>query len=267
MPEQTIVPARFRFFIAPYLCPTYNSKVVTEDQKSASREALARNLEIVREKIAAAVTVRPADDITSPGDIRLVAVSKTFSAEITALAAEVGATDLGESRVQEGSAKIEQLGPIARWHMIGHLQKNKARQAVRYFDMIHSLDSYELAKKVSTASLAMGKKIDCLIELNSSGEAAKFGFDFEQLIPEAARIIELPGLNLCGLMTIGPLSEDVGQIKKAFEKTYDMYEAMKQNLGRQVKVLSMGMSGDFELAIECGSNMVRVGTGIFGHRA
>ncbi len=235
---------------------------MADDQEIGSRDQLAQNLRLINERIVSAAdrSGRQADDIT------LVAVSKTFPADLTALAVEAGVTDLGESRVKDGSAKIAELGPIAKWHMIGHLQSNKAKRAVEYFDMIHSLDSYELAQKVSGASVALEKRIDCLIELNSSGELAKYGYRFDQLLSEAEKISKLPGVNLCGLMTIGPLTRETEAIKKAFEKTNDMFEAMKQNLGEQVQFLSMGMSHDFEIAIACGSNMVRIGTAIFGRR-
>lgn len=234
-----------------------------DDRKEASPEELARNLKLIRGKITASA----AKAGRQPSDIKLVAVSKTFSTETTAWAAKIGVTDLGESRVQEGSAKIAELGPIARWHMIGHLQKNKAKLAVSCFDMIHSLDSYRLAQKVSDAALGFDRKIDCLIEVNCSGELAKFGYDFDQLLSEADKISKLHGIKLCGLMTIGPNTDDTGELKKAFDKTYNTYEVMRQNLGAQINVLSMGMSHDFQLAIECGSNMVRIGTAIFGRRA
>jgi pyridoxal phosphate enzyme (YggS family) len=177
-----------------------------------------------------------------------------------------GATDIGESRIQEATGKIDQLGPIVCWHLIGHLQSNKAKKAVRYFDVIQSLDSLNLADKVSKEADRLGKKVDCLIEMNSSGEESKFGFPPEATMKAAEQIIMLPGINLCGLMTIGPWTTNEGCIKKAFDFTRQTFEEMQRELGRRIRTLSMGMSSDYELAIECGSTMVRVGTAIFGVR-
>jgi len=195
-----------------------------------------------------------------------VAVSKTFPAEAVEAAVAAGATDIGESRIQEAAPKIDQLGAIARWHLIGHLQSNKAKKAVRYFDLIQSIDSVGLAEKVSEEAVRINKIIDCLIEMNSSGEESKFGFQPEETMPAADKIITLPGINLCGLMTIGPWTTNVGCIKKAFDFTRQTFDNMQTQLGMGITVLSMGMSSDHELAVECGSTMVRVGTAIFGAR-
>ncbi len=201
-----------------------------------------------------------------PMDITLVAVSKTFPAEAIQAAVAAGAADIGESKVQEAVKKIDRLGPIARWHLIGHLQSNKARRAVEYFDVIQSLDSVELAGKISREAADLNKRIDCLIEMNSSGEESKFGFPPESTLRAAEEIIALEGISLCGLMTIGPWTTNEGCIRKAFDFTRQMYDNMRQQLGPMITVLSMGMSSDYELAIECGSTMVRVGTAIFGAR-
>ena len=223
---------------------------------------IAANFRAVRAKIDQAARRAGRD----PREISLVAVSKTFPAEAIEAAVASGATDIGESRVQEGIGKIDRLGPIARWHLIGHLQTNKAKKAVQYFDLIHSLDSTSLAEKVSQEAVKLNKKIDCLIEMNSSGEESKFGFAPEETEPAAERIMALPGISLCGLMTIGPWTTNEGCIKKAFELTRRTFDNINRRLGSQIAVLSMGMSSDYELAIECGSTMVRVGTAIFGAR-
>jgi pyridoxal phosphate enzyme (YggS family) len=199
-------------------------------------------------------------------DITLVAVSKTFPAEMIEIAVAGGVTDIGENRVQEAAGKIERLGNIARWHLIGHLQSNKAAMAVRLFDMIQSLDSVPLAQKVSQAAEAQGKTIDCLIEVNSSGEATKFGLAPDDAIPVAEQVVVLPGIVLRGLMTIGPWTDDAGRIRQAFESTARLFDRMKTACGSSVDTLSMGMSGDFETAIRSGATMVRVGTAIFGGR-
>jgi len=201
-----------------------------------------------------------------PNEITLVAVSKTYPAEAIAVAVQSGITDIGESRVQEGLDKIETLGKMAVWHLIGHLQSNKAGKAVEHFDMIQSLDSMKIATKISQQAVKEGKRIACLIEMNSSGEDSKFGFPPEDTLVAAAKIAELPGIDLRGLMTIGPWTENESCVKKAFDFTRQTFESMRTELGDGISVLSMGMSSDYELAIGCGSTMVRVGTAIFGGR-
>jgi len=199
-------------------------------------------------------------------DITLVAVSKTFPAEMIETAVACGVTDIGENRVQEAAGKIERLGKIARWHLIGHLQSNKAAIAVRLFDMIQSLDSVPLAQKVSQAAVAQGRTITCLIEVNSSGETTKFGLPPDDVLPVAEQIVALPGISLRGLMTIGPWTNDRDRIRQAFASTARLFDRMKSGCGRQIDTLSMGMSGDFETAVRSGATMVRVGTAIFGGR-
>ena len=246
------------FFIARYDYLLYYHPIVEESQKAQ----IAANFIDVREKInrAAAKAGRSADEIV------LVAVSKTYPAEAISAAVSAGATDIGESRVQEGTDKIERLGNIARWHLIGHLQTNKARRAVECFDIIQSVDSLKLAEKISQNAVELTKTIDCLIEVNSSGEDSKFGLPPDSILSEAEKILALPGINLKGLMTIGPWTTNSGCVKKAFDDTRQLFDKMQDNLGKGIEVLSMGMSSDFELAIQCGSNMVRVGTAIFGQR-
>lgn len=223
---------------------------------------IAQNIEIVKAKITAAAR----KSNRNPDDITLVAVSKTFPPAVIPAAAAAGITDIGESRVQEGSAKIEELGPIVRWHLIGHLQTNKAGLAVKNFDMIQSVDSIKLAERISEQAVKVGKTIDCLVEVNSSGEESKFGFSPAEILMAAEQIAALPGINLKGLMTIGPWTTNEGCIKKAFDMTFQIFTRMQSALGEAFTTLSMGMSSDYELAIECGSTMVRVGTAIFGKR-
>ncbi len=223
---------------------------------------IAENIKLVRGKIDEAARRAGRD----PGGITLVAVSKTFPAEAIEAAVHAGITDIGESRVQEGLDKIETLGRIATWHLIGHLQSNKAKKAVEQFDMIQSVDSMKIAERISQQAKQMQDTIACLIETNSSGEDSKFGFPPETTLTAAASIADLPGIELRGLMTIGPWTENEGCIKEAFDSTRQMFESMRTELGDAISILSMGMSSDYELAIECGSTMVRVGTAIFGGR-
>lgn len=223
---------------------------------------IKENLKEVRKNIESAA--RKAG--RNAADITLVAVTKTFRAELIPTAIAAGVTDVGESRVQEGMAKIEQLGKIARWHLIGHLQSNKAAKAVACFDMIQSLDTIELAEKVSELAARDGKRIDCLIEINSSGEPDKFGMSPLVALQTADSFAALSGIRLRGLMTVGPLSDDIDMIKRAFEIGRAVFEKMKKAVGPEIEILSMGMSSDYELAIAYGSTMVRIGSAIFGTR-
>ncbi len=223
---------------------------------------IAENIKAVKDRIKQAADRSGRD----PEGITLVAVSKMFPAEVIEPAVAAGVADIGESRVQEGTDKIKLLGKIARWHMIGHLQSNKAAPAVRHFDMIQSIDSVRLAEKVSQQAVSYDKTIDCLIEVKSSSEESKYGFLPVDVLTAAEQIEKLPGINLCGLMTVGPWVTDEGRVKKAFDLTREIFENMKESLGPKIKILSMGMSSDYRLAIECGSTMVRVGAAIFGKR-
>jgi len=201
-----------------------------------------------------------------PEEIALVAVSKTFPAEIVKAAVEYGMTELGESRLQEAEPKIEKLGDIATWHMIGHLQTNKAKRAVELFPIIQSLDSMRLAEELDKRAANIDKKIDCLIEINSSGEESKYGFHPDKTMTALSRFKEYKHLNLRGVMTIGPLVDETKKIRRAFQLTRSLFEKGREIVGDKFNILSMGMSSDFELAIAEGSNMVRIGTAIFGLR-
>ncbi len=175
---------------------------------------------------------------------------------------------LGENRVQEAREKIEKLGNIARWHLIGRLQTNKAKYAVKLFDLIHSVDNIELARELDKQAAKAGKVQDVLIEVSIAGEAAKAGVamqDVTTLVREAAK---LKNISIKGLMTMPPYSENPEDSRPFFRKLRDLAEAMiKEDMPSvSMKELSMGMSGDFEVAIEEGATMVRVGTAIFGER-
>lgn len=225
-------------------------------------EYIKENLRAVNARIAAAAkkSGRSAEEIT------LVAVSKTHPAEVIKAAVEYDASDIGESRIQEAEPKISSLGGIARWHMIGHLQTNKVKKAVRIFDMIQSVDSMKLAEEISRQAGEINKSVDCLIELNSSGEESKYGVRPDKLINFLKRAYSLENINVAGLMTIGPFVEDEDLIRAAFRLTRELFLKGREIVGESFSTLSMGMSDDFEIAIEEGSTMVRVGTAIFGPR-
>jgi pyridoxal phosphate enzyme (YggS family) len=200
-----------------------------------------------------------------PGEIKLVAVSKTVEPARIKEAIEAGASILGENYVQEAQKKIEEIGQTVSWHFIGHLQSNKSKYAVRLFDMIHSLDSIPLAEELNRRAEQAGRKLRVLIEVNLSGEETKFGTDEEKILNLAKRVLQLDHLSLEGLMTMPPYFDSPEMSRPYYVKLREMKERLVKE-GIPVADLSMGMSNDFEIAIEEGATYVRVGTAIFGAR-
>jgi pyridoxal phosphate enzyme (YggS family) len=219
------------------------------------------NLLKVRERIERAAQKAGRD----PKEIKLVAVSKTVEVARIKEAIEAGASILGENYVQEAQKKIEALGKPVSWHFIGHLQSNKAKYAVRLFDAIHSIDSIPLAEELNRRVEEPDRVIGVMIEVNLSKEATKFGTDEERVLNLAKKIQHLKHLSLEGLMTMPPYFDSP-------EMSRPYYVALRELKGRMIKEgiplkeLSMGMSNDFEIAIEEGATYVRVGTAIFGPR-
>ena len=201
----------------------------------------------------------------SPDEIRLVAVTKNFSPELINRAVDLGIKEIGENRVQEAMSKFDQVRSGVVWHMVGHLQRNKVKKALEIFDMIQSLDSERLAKEISKRCK---KRVPVLIEVNTSGEATKFGIEPAQLSELVALILSLKNLDLQGLMTIGPgwAITDPEASRPCFRLLGDLKKKIEDDFGLGLPILSMGMSSDFEVAIEEGSTMIRVGTAIFGPR-
>lgn len=200
-------------------------------------------------------------------DVTLVAVTKTVPAEVVAEAVALGVVDLGENRVQEAEAKIVAVGRGGvRWHLIGHLQSNKAARAVALFDRIHSVDDLALAEAVGRRAVAAGRRVAALIEVNVSAEASKFGVAESGLAALAERVAGIEGLALDGLMTVGARVDRPEQARSAFARLRRLRDETSARLGIALPELSMGMSGDFEVAVEEGSTMVRVGTALFGPR-
>ncbi len=227
------------------------------------RASLRGRLEEIRGRIARA-TARSGRE---PGAVTLVAVTKTVPPEAIAAALELGIADLGENRVQEAEGKIAVLGrQAARWHLIGHLQRNKAARAVELFDRVHGVDSLELAEALSRRARSAGLRLPVMIEVNVSGEASKFGVAPGSLLELTEKVAGLEGLSLDGLMTVGAPVERPADARGDFERLRALRDATAARIGRPLPHLSMGMSGDFEVAIEAGSTMVRVGTAIFGPR-
>ena len=216
-------------------------------------EDLQANCERILDRIATAAqrAGRCADDIT------LVAVSKTVAPERLDEALRLGISVLGENRVQEAKAKIPLVSGRARWHMIGHLQSNKARDAVELFELIHSVDSVKLAGELNKWAEHAGKAQPVLLEVNVAGDASKFGIKPEDLAATLTEIRRLPRLEVRGLMTMPPLGKDPRPFFRQLRELRDATGLLE---------LSMGMSHDFEVALEEGATMVRVGTAIFGPR-
>jgi len=197
-------------------------------------------------------------------DIKLVAATKQVPPELIIEAVNAGLTDIGENRVQEAASKFDALkGYDIKWHMIGHLQTNKVKPALDIFSVIQSVDSERLADEISKRAQ---RPVEVFIEVNTSGEESKHGVAPEGALALAKHAASLPNIELAGLMTVGPLTEDAALARKSFRTLKELFNAIKVlNLPSvKLKYLSMGMSGDFELAIEEGSNLVRIGRALFG---
>jgi pyridoxal phosphate enzyme (YggS family) len=200
-----------------------------------------------------------------PEEIKLVAVSKTVETDRIKEAIEAGVTILGENYVQEAQKKIEEIGRPVSWHFIGHLQSNKAKYAIRLFDLIHSLDSVPLAEELNRRAEQADRVMKAMIEVNLSKEATKFGADEEKVLSLAKRIQNLNHLSLEGLMTMPPYFDSPEMSRPYYIALRELKERMAKE-GIPMKELSMGMSNDFEIAVEEGATYVRVGTAIFGPR-
>ena len=226
---------------------------------------ISDNLKRVIDRIAAAAERAG----QSAADISLVAVSKTRSVAEIEEAIEAGISILGENRVQEAYPKILQVRLPAQWHMVGHLQTNKAKRALELFELIHSVGSLHLAEALSRCAGNLGCDANVLIQVNTSGEPSKFGVDPDGALDLVGAASELPGIKVRGLMTIGAFLPDPEDVRPCFVRLRGLRERVEQaRMGNvEMDYLSMGMTGDFEVAIEEGANMVRIGTAIFGHRA
>lgn len=225
---------------------------------------VAQHLREVRERIESACARAGRD----AADVRLLAVTKTHPRQAVDEAVAAGMTLFGENRVQEAQAKYDGLDGV-ELHLIGHLQRNKAKLVPGLFSWVESIDSFTTAEALSRRCDAAGTGCSVLLQLNSSHEASKSGYaDPEQLLDEAARIAELPAIALRGVMTIGPFTDDVAAISHAFAATRDAYERLARALpSAPVDTLSMGMSDDFEVAIGEGSTEIRLGSVLFGARS
>ena len=243
--------------------PEARASVLSEERKNILRA----NYENILEGIARAAERSG----RSAEDIELVAVTKTVPVDIINYAISLGARHIGENRVQELASKYDLLDKPEGLSVsvIGHLQSNKAKRAVEMAGMIQSVDSVHIAEEISKRACECGKVMPCLIEINIGGEQSKSGVPIERAEELICAAAELPSIRVCGLMTIPPADADDKQLRKYFEEIYKFYvdnRRKKSNNNIEMKFLSMGMSSDYRTAIECGSNMVRIGTYIFGAR-
>ena len=204
----------------------------------------------------------------SPQEVTLIAVSKTKPLFMLEEAYEAGARDFGENKVQEILEKHPKMPEDARFHMIGHLQRNKVKQVLPHAVLIHSVDSYRLAEQISQEAGKLGITAKILLEVNVAKEESKFGMMPEDVEEMAGQIAALPHLQIEGLMTIAPFVDDPEKNRPVFRKLYQLsVDIKKKNIDNvNMSVLSMGMTGDYQVAVEEGSTMIRVGTGIFGAR-
>ena len=203
-----------------------------------------------------------------PKDVTLIAVSKTKPIEMIEEAMEAGARVFGENKVQELCDKYEQLPKDLHWHLIGHLQRNKVKYIVDKAELIHSVDSLKLAEEISKESLKKNVEVNILIEVNVAEEESKFGVSVEETPALVEEIAKLPGIHIQGLMTIAPYTTDPEENRPVFRTLKKLaVDIKKKNIDNVcMDVLSMGMTGDYQVAVEEGATLVRVGTGIFGER-
>jgi PLP dependent protein len=224
---------------------------------------ISANLNRVRQRISAACARVGRDAAT----IELVTVSKGQPAEVVCAAAELGLSLFGENRVQEAKAKIGLCPGRLRWHLIGHLQSNKCRDAVNFFAMIQSVDSLALAREINKWAETSAKTMPVLIEVNVAGEASKFGYAPEKVLAELKEINALPKIEVHGLMTVAPYTQEAEKVRPVFRRLRELKGQCEDLLGASLPYLSMGMSGDFEVAVEEGATMIRLGSAVLGPRA
>ncbi len=227
-----------------------------------SETDISANVKRVRERMAGACARAGRE----AGSVTLVTVSKGHPAETVCAAAAAGLTLFGENRVQEGRAKIGQCPGRLQWHLIGHLQSNKSRDAVNLFGMIQSVDSLALAREINKWAEKAARTMPVLLEVNVAGESSKFGYAPEEVLGELKEVNALPRIEVHGLMTVAPFAPDPEKVRPVFRKLRELKGQCEELLGAPLAQLSMGMSGDFEVAVEEGATMIRLGSAILGAR-
>lgn len=225
---------------------------------------IKENLDEVKEKIGIAA----AKSGRKPEEITLIAVTKTLSVDVINAAMALEITDIGENKVQEVMDKYEHIINDPKWHLIGHLQTNKVKYIVDKVSLIHSVDSLRLAEEISKRCEKAERTMEILIQINVAEEETKFGIQRDEVFELVESVSKLPNLKIKGLMTIAPNTDDEEELRKYFREMKDIFETLKKTMYNRTDMtyLSMGMTNDYELAIEEGANMVRIGTGIFGAR-
>lgn len=237
--------------------------LVTRTEEWKSFLIVRENLLRVRKQVEAAAKRAGRD----PRTVKLVVVTKTIPIDVIREALAAGVTAVGENRVQELLDKQQQLPPEVEWHLIGHLQTNKVKYIVDKVHLVHSLDSWHLAREISRRAQERGSTVQVLVQVNISGEQTKYGLPPGEVREFITDVLQLPGINVRGLMTIAPLVRDPEEARPIFRELYQMAGLLKQDLPKvQLDYLSMGMSNDFTVAVEEGANIIRVGSAIFGPR-
>jgi pyridoxal phosphate enzyme (YggS family) len=228
-------------------------------------ERLERALPEFREQLARACGRAGRSDADS---ITVVAVTKGHPLEATLAARDAGLQVVGENRVQEAQAKWEVTGDLGlTWHLVGHLQRNKVRQALKVFDLIHSVDSLRLAAAIDKEAEQLGRRASVLVQVNASGEESKYGFSVDGALGPIAEICGLENIRVEGLMTMAPFTADQKLLRETFRRTRALLDRCRHDIERfEGRHVSMGMTNDFEIAVEEGSTMVRIGTALFGER-
>ena len=224
--------------------------------------SFAENLDSIQQRIRAACARAGRDE----NSVTLLAVSKTHPPETIRAAVDAGQLLFGENKIQEAKAKIPLCPSRARWQFIGHLQSNKVRDAVELFEMIQGVDSLAIAQEISKRAEQAAKTLPILLEVNVAGEGSKFGYAPEKLLAELTALNALPRIEIHGLMAIPPFAPVPEKARPYFQKLRELKLQCEKILGAPLPHLSMGMSGDFEVAIEEGATIVRVGTALFGER-
>jgi len=236
---------------------------MTQSTTVPYRERLAETLPALEERIETAVSRAGRERVS----VRLIAVTKSHPVEAVEAALQAGLTDLGENRVSELESKVHHFGcDTVTWHMIGHVQSRKASRVTAVADVVHSLDSTKLAGKLSRAAVDEGRTLHALVQVNTSGEEAKYGLSTAEAEDRVAEMAELGGLRIVGLMTMAPFVDDEAVLSRAFRRLRELSERLRSGgvgLGAE---LSMGMTNDLDIAIREGSTMVRIGTALFGER-
>jgi len=224
---------------------------------------IAENLAQIQQRISVACERSG----RSPKEVQLVAVGKKFTAQVIKEAADCGLNLFGENRVQEAKIKIPDCPGHLRWHFIGNLQTNKCKDAVALFDMLHAVDSLHLAEELNKRCEQLAKVMPVLLEVNVSGEGSKHGFTPKDAIEATQAFFDFPKLELHGLMTMAPFSRQAESTRPYFRKLRELKNDCEEKLGAPLPELSMGMSGDYEIAIEEGATLIRLGTTLFGPRS